>query len=99
MNTASRMESTGAAGAVHMSAETAALLGIPLKMLESRVVDVKGACRACCPALRALTRRAVPRCMRSTGRGRMDTFLLEGCCANADEVQRHLGPPLPTREV
>jgi hypothetical protein len=29
----------------------------------------------------------------------MDTFLLEGCGANADEVQRHLGPPLPTREV
>ena len=52
MNTASRMESTGVAGAVHLSSDTAALLGVPLTLLETRVVDVKGAC--CC------ARRVVP---------------------------------------
>jgi hypothetical protein len=29
-----------------MSSETAALLGVPLTLLETRVVDVKGACCA-----------------------------------------------------
>ena len=66
------MESTGVQGAVHLTAETAALLDFPLSLLENRLVDVKG-------------------------RGKMDTFLLDASSANAEEVKRHLGPPLQLR--
>ena len=41
VNTASRMESTGVPGAVHLSADTAALCGVPETLLEERVVEVK----------------------------------------------------------
>ena len=37
------MESTGVAGAVQLTAETASLLGIPLTLFEPRLVEVKGA--------------------------------------------------------
>ena len=72
VNIASRMESTGVQGAVHLSAETAALLDFPTSLLENRLVEVKG-------------------------RGKMNTFLLEASGPHADEVRRHLGPPLQMR--
>jgi len=72
VNIASRMESTGVQGAVHLTAETAALLDFPTSLLDNRLVEVKG-------------------------RGKMDTFLLDASGANADEVRRHLGPPLQLR--
>ena len=82
------------AGGVHMTAETAALLGVPLALFEQRLVDVKGACGV---ARRLLLRAHMQ--PSYTGRGKMDTFLLDASGANADVVRRHLGPPLPLRAV
>jgi class 3 adenylate cyclase len=42
VNLASRMESTGEAGAIHLTAEAARATGIPLRYFQERTVAVKG---------------------------------------------------------